>query len=195
MAWPKGKPRKPVADAAPGGGTGGEPALREPLKARPTGVGRYKLKAGANWETNDIGPAEGIDRFHIPREDIPEGYDLQWVAVSVMGQDMPRERGSFERTGWTPVHQSDFDGKFDGRWMPKGQDNEINQGGQVLMARPLEISLKARARELRAAQEQVRVKEQALYAGDLPITGADHPSARKFNQVSRSVERIAIPED
>jgi len=192
MAWPKGKPRKPVVQTGETKDTIDE---RPPLKARVTGTNRWQLKAGANWETNDTGPEEGIDRYNIPRDQIPDGFDLQWVAVSVMGQDMPRERAAFERKGWTPVHQSDFDGVYNGKWMPKDAPGEINEGGQVLMARPLEISLKARARELRAAQEQVRVKEQALYSGDLPITGADHPSARKFNQISRSVERIAIPED
>lgn len=192
MAWPKGKPRKPqVAQEE----TSAVPE-RAPLKARAVGVDRYKLKAGANWETNDVGPdLIGIDRYHIERDQIPEGFDLQWVATSVLGQDMPRERAAFERKGWTPVHQSDFDGIYDGRWMPKGADGEINEGGQVLMARPLELSIKARKRDQQLARDQVRVKEQALYSGDMPISGADHPSARKFNQVSRSMERIAIPED
>lgn len=181
MAWPKGKPRKPQAN------------MDAPAKPGPR---KWALKAGANWETNDGGPDEGIDRYHIDRADIPEGFDLQWVAVSVLGQDMVRERGQFERKGWTPVHQSDFDGRFDGRYMPRGQDGEINVGGQVLMARPLELSIKSRQREHRAALDQVRIKEQALYSGqDVQASGAEHPSARKFNSINRSLERIAIPED
>jgi hypothetical protein len=168
---------------------------REPLREPTSGPRKWTMKAGANWETNDGGPEDGIDRYHIPRGDIPQGFDLQWVAVSVFGQPLVQERGQFERKGWTPVHQTDFDSRFDGRFMPKGINGEINVGGQVLMARPLELSLKARAREQRAAQDQVRIKEQALYSGDLPISGADHPSARRFNSVNRSVERIQVPED
>jgi len=196
MAWPKGKPRgKTAPSVADLAGAPATPVERAPLKARPTGVNRFKLKAGANWESTDDSLPDGIDRYHIDKEEIPEGFDLQWVTVSVLGQDMPRERAAFERKGWTPVHQEDFDGTFNGRWMPRDADGEINEGGQVLMARPLEISLKARKRDQQMARDQIRVKEQALYSGDLPISGADHVSARKFNSINRSVERIAVPSD
>ena len=189
MGWPKGKPRTKQPVATP------EAEARTPLQARKSGPGRWSLKAGANWETSESNVPEGIDRYHIPREEIPEGFDLQWVTVSVMGQPTDKERGHFERKGWTPVHQEDFDGRFDGRWMTKGQHGEINEGGQVLMARPLEISIKARKREQQLARDQIRIKEQALYAGDTGVSGADHPSARKFNSINRSIERISVPED
>lgn len=184
--WPKGKPR-----------TRQTPVEREPLRAMPAGgPRRWSLKAGANWETNDVATQDGVDRYRIPQEDIPEGFDLQWVAVSVYGQPLTQERGQFERQGWTPVHQEDFDGLFNGRFMPKNTEGEINVGGQVLMARPLELTKKARARELKLAREQVQIKERAIYGGDIPgVSGADHPSTRNVNRIARDYERIQVPED
>ena len=133
--WPRGKPR----------------LRRTPLEAktdvkRPSGA-RWEMKAGANWESNDIQHTEGIDRLHIPRGDIPEGMDLQWVVDSVMGQPQPQHRGQFERKGWTPVHQEDFDHAFDGMFMPKGAQGEIMNEGLVLMARPKEFTDKAKKLE------------------------------------------------
>lgn len=183
--WPKGKPR----------------LRKTPLQAkgpveRPSGT-RWNLAAGANWETNDIQHAEGVDRLHIPKSDIPEGADLMWVVDSVLGQPQPQHRGQFERKGWTPVHQKDFGGLYDGRFMSKGVPGEINVDGLVLMVRPIELTMKSREREKRQAREQVRIKEQALFGGDLPgvTLSPDHPSARASNRINKTVERIAIPQD
>ena len=185
MAWPKGRPRLAKT-----------PEQRGPLQEAPVAPKRkFTMKAGANWESNEPAGEDGLDRYHIPKHDIPDGFDLQWVAVSVYGQPLTQERGQFERKGWTPVHQEDFDGRFNGRFMPKEEEGEINVGGQVLMARPLELTIKARKREQQLARDQVRIKEQALYGGDLGASGADHPSARRFNHINRSVERIEIPTD
>jgi len=159
---------------------------------------QWKMKAGSNWAT--VSPedfTDNPDRLHIPRNEIPEGMDLQWVTDSVFGQPQPERRATFEKRGWTPVHQEDFDGRFDGRFMPKGKDGEIKMDGSVLMARPLELSLKAKRADRRAALEQVAVKEQGLISGDIKGVALDtqHTTALRSNKINKSFERISIPEE
>lgn len=184
MAWPKGKPRKPQAESA---------AVPTPQAASQK---KARMKARPNWEEYD-GADESEDRLHISADLFPPGFDFQWVTDSVYGQSMPQHRAQFERKGWTPVHQEDFDGVFDGKFMPKGQDGEINVDGLVLMARPLEYSIRSRAADLRRAQEAVQIKQQQIMGGDLPGVTLDsrHKSATSTNRINKTVEPIAIPRD
>src|SRR5690348_15974735 len=132
---------------------------RPPIKKSNPGVERetarpeWKMKAGANWhqvEASDLDDASP-DRLQISRDEMPEGMDFQWVTDSVFGQPQPERRAGFETRGWTPVHQDDFDGRFDGKFMTNGAQGEIKMDGLVLMARPLELSRRAKQRDRRAA--------------------------------------------
>lgn len=158
---------------------------------------QWAMKARANWD--DIDPQDfddNPDRQHIPRDMIPEGMDLQWVTDTVLGQPFPEHRAKFEKRGWTPVHPEDFDGRFNGMFTPKGAQGEIRMTGQVLMARPLYLSQRAKAQDKRAALEQVAIKEQSLTGGDIKGIPLDtqHPSALRSNRINRSMERIVVPE-
>ena len=157
---------------------------------------QLKMKAKPNWETFDASTDESPDRLRINPDRIPEGMSAQWVTTSVYGQPLPQHRADFERKGWTPVHQEDFDGVFDGMFMPKGAPGEIVVEGMVLMMRPKEYTDKARNHEYRKAREQVFIKEQALRGGDMPVSlDARHASALSTNRITKTVERIQIPED
>lgn len=162
-------------------------------------VARPKMRMKPNWETmNPEEDTDTPDRLRIPRDQIPEGMDLQWVTDSIYGQPQPQRRAEFEKKGWTPVYQEDFDGRYDGRFMPKGKDGEINVDGAVLMARPLELSLRAKQKDRRAALEQVAIKEQALRGGDLGTSlDTSDPSAVNLNRngIKKTIERISIPEE
>lgn len=169
------------------------PETKVEPKDEPKGL---KMRAKPNWETLDYAE-ETPDRLHIPRELFPEGMDLQWITHTVLGQDFSRFRGHAEQRGWTVVHNDDFDGRFDGRFMKKGSKEEINVDGLVLMARPLELSLRAKREDYKRAREQVNIKEQALRGGDLPSVTLDtqHESALRSNRINKTIERITIPTD
>jgi hypothetical protein len=155
-----------------------------------------KMRAAPNWVSLDPNDTDTPDKLHIPPHLCPPGMALQWVTDSVHGQPFSQHRAGFEKKGWTPVHQSDFDGQLDGMFMPKGADGEIRMTGMALMARPKELNDKAKRAERRAALEQVSIKEQALRGGDLPVSlDSQHPSAINSNRINKSIERIAIPED
>lgn len=176
-----GRPRKVSA------GADREP-IREPKQ--------WKMRAKPNWETFDATAEDSPDRLRINPELIPEGMSAVWVTDSVYGQQLPQHRADFERKGWTPVHQDDFDGQFDGMFMPKGKEGEINTDGLVLMMRPKEMTDKAKRNDLKRAREQVSIKEQSLRSGDLPVSlDSQHQSALNSNRISKSYERISIPKD
>jgi hypothetical protein len=170
---------------------------RGPGRPKKEEAPKYKMKAKPNWEDVDPNMEDTPDRLRIPFEQWPEGMSLQWVTDSVLGQSMGQHRSTFERTGWTPVHQSDFDGRFDGMFMQRGVEGEIKYEGLVLMARPMELTLKAKREEQRRAREQIEIKERALRGGDIPNVTLDatHKSALQTNKIGKSYERIAVPED
>jgi hypothetical protein len=188
-----------------------EPIQDKPRRGRPPKIkaeapasvgkvpSRPKMKAKPNWVdlSGDENSSESPDRLHIDRSLIPDGMDLQWVTISVFGQAVPQRRADFEKGGWTPVHQEDFDGQFNGMFMPKDADGEIVVDGLVLMARPLELSKKAKLRDRRRANETIQIKEAALRGGELSGVTLDgrHPTAVNSNRINKSIERISIPED
>lgn len=195
MGWTKGRPRKLRIEATTAETEAPTRPVREPLKAIPKVDPRTQMRARPNWDdyvVEDVAENE----LNIPRDSFPDGMDMQWVADSCLGQSLAKERAAFERKGWTPVHQSDFEGLFNGRWMKKGEEGEINYKGLVLMARPLEYSVKAKQQEYRKAREQVSIKEAALRGGDLPVTlDSQHSTAIRSNVINRSYERIQVPSD
>lgn len=175
---PRGRPRK-------------NPIEREPVSSK-----SYKMRAAPNWESVDPEAQDSPDRLRINPGLIPDGMSAMWVTDSVLGQGVPQHRSEFERKGWTPVHQDDFDGQFNGLFMPKDAQGEINVEGLVLMMRPKEISAKAEKAEKRKAYEQVAIKEQALTGGDMPGVSLDtrHQTAVNSNRIRRSRETIEIPD-
>jgi len=167
----------------------------EPTAEAKAGPKQFKMKAKPNWETADTNQEDTPDRLRINPALIPEGMAAQWVTDSVYGQGVPQHRADFERKGWTPVHQEDFDGQFDGMFMPKGKTGEIIVDGLVLMMRPKELSDKAANADKRRAREQVMIKEQSLRGGDIGVTlDSRDPTALASNRISKTMERIQVPE-
>lgn len=179
------------------------PAGRKPRAPRHTPIERHPVRETAPVQQGrhrlrpieDYFAIEGLqddDPLHIPRQLIPEGFDLQWVADTVYGASDPRHRASFERKGWVSIMQDEFDGRFDGIWMKAGQQGEINNGGLVLMARPKVFTKKARYNGWMEAQGLMRTQEQKLASGDLAGVTLDprHKTATGFNYIKREVERL-----
>ncbi len=179
--------------------------MKKPIRKNP-GIEReaarpevkWTLKAGAPWEdVIDFDREDNPDKLNIPIDMIPEGMDLLWVTNEVLGKPFPEMRSARQQNGWAPVHQSDFNARYDGWFMAKGVEGEITKGGSVLMTRPMKYSIKARQAEKRRALEQVAIKEQSVTGGDMRGITLDttHDTALRSNRINKSVERIAIPED
>ena len=192
--WPKGKPRgrrqtpAPEAIVAAADRAAVKPSLMSRMKARP------------NWESDDfVGVGtDGVDRLNIPKDILlalhRDGVALQWVTRAVRGMETPQELSKMTRGGWTPVHQSDFGGLLDGMFMSKGVDDVITVEDCMLVARPAEIQAKARRAEERDARMPLQIAEEQLGHGIPNVTGSNHPTATRGNQIKKSMERIEIPE-
>jgi hypothetical protein len=191
--WPKGKPRGPrltkekIAAAA------------DRAAAAPRSL-LSKMKSRPNWESEDyVGVGQDdVDRLHIPMELVEalqrDGVALQWITKSIRGREEPQEMAKYTRGGWTPVHQSDFDGLLDGRFMPKGQDDVITVDDCILVARPTEIDSKARMATRRDSSRPLQIVEESLGRGIPNVTGASHHTATRGNHINKRMERIEIPE-
>lgn len=166
------------------------------VEREPVRTSTVKMKAKPNWEGIEADAVDTPDRLRIDPAMVPDGMSLLWVTDSVYGQGMPQHRGKFEKSGWTPVHGSDFDGQFDGMFTPRGHDGEINADGLVLMARPKQLTDRAKKLDKQRAYEQVAIKEAALRGGDLPDISLDskHSTALRTNKINKTIERIEIPE-
>ena len=183
-----------------GGWPLGKPRTIEKQIAAATSSMLGKMKARPNWDDDTISfvGEEGVDRLKIPQEIVEQlardGVALQWITRSVRGQDAPQEVSKMTRGGWTPVHQSDFDGILDGVFMPKGLDDVVGVEDAMLVARPMAIHKKALQKQRRDAKEPIQITEAQLGIG-LPVSGGDHPSATSKNAIKRSWERVEVDRD
>jgi len=185
--WPKGKPRTKTAEQIK--------AMADRAEKKPL----PKMKARPNWDDDTVFAAgsDDVDRLKIPQEIIDslhrDGMSLQWVTRTVRGQEMPQETAKYIKGGWTPVHQSDFDGILDGMFMSKGVDDVIVVDDCMLVARPAEIQKRARLKMERDALAPMRIKEQELGHGIPNVTGSTDRSVH--NSIKKSMERIDIPDE
>ena len=132
---------------------------------------------------------EGTDEFYIPPEIIPDGWSYEWKRHTLLNKTDPAYEVSLAQTGWEPVPRSRHP-----EFMPKGSAAVlIERKGMVLMERPLETTMEARAIEARKASLQVRVKEEQLGSAKpgqfARVDGKNAPTAK----ISRAYEQIAIP--
>lgn len=125
------------------------------------------------------------DIFDIPKEMIPEGWEYQWCAVSVVGNTeiLLDQNLQMAENGWRPVPSS----RYPGRFMPEGHKGNITRGGQLLMERPKVLSDEARAEDIRNARQLISDRNESLKLGSLNRTmpegfeGANQHQQRRYN--------------
>jgi hypothetical protein len=157
----------------------------------PTRPNRHVIRGIEEYPADD----EELGKFTIRRADYPDGFDLQWVGVDVWGQPQPSIQASYERKGWVPVFNGDFEGRYEGRFTPIADQGAIKVDGLVLMARPMAWSDKARGLAEREARQRVQIKVNQLQRGELDKVSLDpqHKSALNFNHVKGGVEQVVVP--
>jgi hypothetical protein len=135
--------------------------------------------------------ADSTDEFYVPLDIIPDGWTYEWKRRLVLNQEDPAYTVQLAQDGWEPVpvsrcrrHRAMMPANWGG--------NTIERHGMILMERPEEITQEYRARDLRNARAQVRVKEQQLATTpDGTLTRSDPRVAPKIN---KSYSPIAVPE-
>lgn len=177
---------KPRTDRAP---------VREPAAA--AAIAQTPAREPVRATSRTIGASGGTNKYTIAPEILHklamEGWDLQWNLDSVLGKPETQARTAMERQGWVSVTGLMWDGLFDGHYNAKGYAGEINVEGQVLQARPMELTQQARAEELQNARQARYVEAQKIKQGtpdgiNLDLMNPNHGGARA-NTFLRS-ERI-----
>lgn len=134
---------------------------REPTRetTRPTTRGKVQV-VGHNGEVLSRRREMGIDPFYIDPAIIPKGWEYQWNAISVTGnQDVLADQNLLmAENGWRPVPSD----RHAGRYMPVGHKGAIIRGGQRLEERPKVLSDEARDEDFRAAKQLVTDRNEAL---------------------------------
>lgn len=169
-------------------------AIREPASEAPK-HGKTRLRKNSSQRS-----MLDMDNSLIDRLRETYGADVQWVADQVLGKDEPQMRQDFEINAWEPVSQDMFDGAFDGMYMRKGQKGEIRYNGLVLMWRPYELTLEARAEDNTARVAAMKAQENMIKGGVIPGLSAgfesNHPTALPRNVFRREVRAPQdIPKD
>ena len=143
---------------------------------------RWTEKHGSTrWTTFPTGEESPLHIPEVERAAAADGHELMWAVDTVLGK--PTEVGGVtlaSKKGWERLQKGDY-----------GADT-VEHGGLILMGRPTALGDKERDIENRAATGQVtRLKQKA--GEGIPVSGGDHPSARKYNKHVRSYEKLEIP--
>jgi hypothetical protein len=98
------------------------------------------------------------DQFYIPLDEIPEGLNYEWKRWENVGMQDPFYIARMREQGWEPVSP-----KMHPNWVPPGYNEpHIIKGGQILMERPMALTLEARKELRQLSKQQVVEAEQRL---------------------------------
>lgn len=130
------------------------------------------------------------DKFDVPKNEIPHGWDYQWNAVTVLNQNINDiiVQGDLQmhENGWRPVPAA----RHPGRWTPQGYEGHIVVEGLRLEERPLSLSLEAKLEDEGRAKTQVRDRTDALRMTQKALPGAE--VARQRNSALNMGMRMEI---
>jgi len=156
--------------------------IRPPVRAEDPRAAAAKRAAEIRNNTSDLD--DGVDEFATPPA--PDGWTYEWKRKSSMNMEDISHMNHVRRTGWTPVPVERHP-----EMMQLGAEGAIERKGMLLMERPEEITLDAKAKELRNARQQVNIK-----SGQMDPHGRGGLSNRHDSQVSPKINKdydLAIP--
>jgi len=158
--------------------------MRPPMRADDPKALAAKRAAEIRNNSSDLD--DGTDEFATPPA--PDGWTYEWKRKSSMNMDDISHMNHVRRTGWTPVPVERHP-----EMMQVGAEGSIERKGMLLMERPEEITEDMRARDNRAARQQVQIKE-----GQLDPKGRGGLTDRNDSRVAPKIKKgfdIAIPEE
>jgi len=208
MAWPKGRSRKPQPEQQPPAkaelaNKGDEPkpdaAVSKTVSKSKTQQSKAKDVPRAKWTLSERAKAaekeidwrdrSGDDLLALPEEAHQWLRDhhlvAQWIATKCLGQELARHIAQMHMNGWTPVQPGEI---------PGVHEVEID-GTTRLHVRSKTIHDRALKAQKDAALQPMENRRQMLIEGVPNVTGGDHSTARNYNKIRKTVERLEIPRD
>ena len=187
-AAPAAKP-KPARKPARRSPLRSSPTQRAPLREAPVEREQPKTDWKAKYGTTRVQDFANVDEDRLTiapdvlRNLASEGIAVQWIAEKVLGQEQQHAVSVARRNQWVPVEAGDLPGV-----------SSVECEGLRLYARPSAIDKKAREAERAAAKAPIQNREQMLNSG-IPVSGGDHPSAKRHNRIRVTRERLDVPGD
>lgn len=109
------------------------------------------------------------NKLDIPQHRMKPGWDYEWKTETVMGMKVDdSETAEVHESGWRAVPPKDFPEMIP----PDFKGKVIRRLGQVLMMRPMTLTLEARAEDYRLAETQKHDKLMAASAIPIEKRGA-----------------------
>ena len=141
-------------------GVGATEAVTPGQRAEPVRVDADKAPEITRMSLED----RQITTFDVPQHRKKPGWDYKWEVVNVMGQRVDRSvLRDTHRAGWRPELAKDWPELAEGL-----QPNDaIEEGGQMLMGRPMHLSHEAHIEAYDRAKTQERDRMQAAAGGQL----------------------------
>ena len=151
----------------------GRPAVRHETAPLPkTRPASYDADQSLEEMIDSLGSGEHLTRerrglggndFDVPLQGRREGWDYQWWATHIVGQEVdPSYAVEVQRGSWFPVPASHFP-----QLCPPGWSRPtIDRQGLRLFMRPMRLTLEAKAESRRFADEQKQARLAAAQAGD-----------------------------
>lgn len=145
---------------------------------------------GRNGEILTRKRTGSTDPYEIDPKVIPDGWDYQWNAISVVGNKeiLMDQSLTMAENGWRAVPAE----RHPGRFMPEGHKGSIIRGGLRLDERPRALSEEARAEEIAKARQLITDRNESLkLAGVKKQIGDGFEMSRKYRGTGGDV-RISI---
>ena len=98
------------------------------------------------------------DIYHVPAEEIPEGWDYQWNTYTVLNEQATDHQVMMHTNGFRAVPAS----RHPGRWTHPGEKGGIIVNGMRLEERPSSLGDEARAEDKLKARTQLRDQTDSL---------------------------------
>lgn len=98
------------------------------------------------------------DPYHVPPNEIPDGWSYQWNPVTVTGKEVVQMQNLMYDNGWRPVPAS----RHQGRWTKPGETGHIVVEGLRLEERPESMTEEALREGEMNARKQVRDQSDIL---------------------------------
>lgn len=107
-----------------------------------------------------------ITTFDLPEHRKKPGWDYKWEPVTIMGMRVDRSviRDAY-KAGWRPEKAADWPELMEGVVEKYEPDGPVEEGGQMLMGRPLHLSQEAQLESYNNAKRQERDRMQQAAGG------------------------------
>jgi len=150
---------------------------------------RERLLEGAAlidpFDISDIMEVYAPTKGDPAKGNVQNEIDFNWKRYETYGKRDYSEQRQYHNQGWRPVLHSHFPGRF----APEGTEGPVIVKDQILMERPMRLTVKARQDEMKQATQVMRVNRENL--GTTPEGQA--PRMVLTDKTSR--ENISIPEE